>query len=173
MVLNVRVQVQPNTTSVKAVWDKIDVPGISSYTVYYSTEGESEEFVTAPSSDNSVMIMDLRSGAKYEFQVIAIGTVNRQEISGERSAITNQSAILVPEICKGLSLIATLIIPLLKILLYRLYQKREYRSTFSRNISTTCCCNRHSSPVVWLGHRLFTYWIHVAFQEKVSLYSAS
>ena len=88
IVLNVRVQLQPNTTSVRVVWDKINVPGISSYTVYYSTEGESEQFRSVPSSENAVVIMDLRSDLEYQLQVVAIGTVNGQEISGERSAIT-------------------------------------------------------------------------------------
>ena len=96
MVLNVQVQLLPNTTSVRVVWDKVNVPGISSYTVYYSTEGESEQFLTVPSSENFVVIMDLRSDVEYEFQVVATGAVNRQEISGERS-------ILVPARmpCKG------------------------------------------------------------------------
>ena len=101
MVLNVRVEIQPNTTSVRVVWDKINVPGIFSYTVYYSAEGESEQTLTVPSSENSVLIMDLRSGVKYEIQVAATGTVNMQEIAGERSVM---SEILVPapeELCKG------------------------------------------------------------------------
>ena len=89
-------QLQPDTFTVRVVWDKINVPGISNYTVYYSTEGESEQFRSVHSSENSVMIMDLRSDVEYEFQVVAIGIVNRQEISGERSTITNQSVILLP-----------------------------------------------------------------------------
>ena len=96
MVLNVQVQLQPNITSVRVVWDKVNVPGISSYTVYYSTEGESEQFRSVPSSENSVVIMDLRSDAEYRFQVVAIGTVNRQEISGERSVITDEVIIMLP-----------------------------------------------------------------------------
>ena len=96
MVLNVQVQLQPNTTSVRVAWKKINVPAISSYIVYYSTEGESEQFRSVPSSENSVLIMDLRSDVEYEFQVVAIGTVNKQEILGKRSTMVILSPATLP-----------------------------------------------------------------------------
>ena len=99
MVLNVRVELEPTTTSARVMWEKVSVPSISSYTVYYSAEGVREQSRTVPSSENSVVIMDLRSDVKYEYQVVATGRVNGQEISGERSVVTDQSALLIP--CKG------------------------------------------------------------------------
>ena len=103
-VLNVRVELEPTTTSARVMWEKINVPSISSYIVYYSAEGVREQSQTVPSSENSVVIMDLKNDVEYEYQVVATGIVNRQQISGERSVITNLSVVLIPPCSKGSSL---------------------------------------------------------------------
>ena len=101
MVRGVSVELQLTATSVRVTWEKISLPAISSYTVYYSAEGVREQSQTVPSSENSVVIMDLKNDVEYAYQVVAVGIVNRQEISGERSVITDQSAVLIPPCSEG------------------------------------------------------------------------
>ena len=73
--MNVVVEVV-SATSVRVSWDRIDLPEITGYTVYYSQTGNrqrrqqsGEESVTVPSSASSVVIGDLESNVQYQFQV--------------------------------------------------------------------------------------------------------
>ena len=88
LVLNVEVEVVSDT-SVRVSWDSVDIPEITGYTVYYSQTGnrkrQSEEFVTVPNSDNSVVIEGLLNNVEYQFQVVAIAELDGDVIIGQRS----------------------------------------------------------------------------------------
>ena len=100
VVMDVRVERERNITSVRVVWERIDVPGITNYTIYYSAVGnrmtQSEQSVTVSGSKNSIVIMGLLNNVEYQFQVVAIGTVNGQEVVGERSQVNSASSVLIP-----------------------------------------------------------------------------
>ena len=85
-------------SSVRVSWDIVDIPEITSYTVYYSQTGtrkrQSEESITIPSSDNSVVIEGL-SSAEYQFQVVAIAEVNGELFVGQRSIPDDMAVIMV------------------------------------------------------------------------------
>lgn len=102
VVLNVRVDRERNITSVRVAWDGIAVPGIANYTVYYGAAGssttQSERSVTVSGSENTALIIGLVDNVEYQFQVVAIGVLNGQEIVGERSMITSASKILIPQL---------------------------------------------------------------------------
>ena len=107
MIANVRVE-REGTNSVQVTWERINVPGITSYTVFYSTTGTSkrqfnEQSVTIPSSESSVVIMSLVSNVEYKFQVVAIGTLNGQDVVGDRSVLSSTSMIIIlqPSSCGG------------------------------------------------------------------------
>ena len=89
LVMNVEVEVVSDT-SVRVLWDSVDIPEITGYTVYYSQTGnrkrQSEESVTVPSSDNSVVIEGLLNNVEYQFQVVAIAELDGDVITGQRSS---------------------------------------------------------------------------------------
>ena len=58
---------------------------------------DAEWSVTVPGSNNSIVIRGLENNVEYQFQVVAIGTVNRQEIVGERSQVNSASSIFIPQ----------------------------------------------------------------------------
>ncbi len=78
--------------SVNVSWENVTVPGIVSYTVYYRpTEtmgGLSEQSVTVPSSESSVVIEDLKNNVEYQFQVAATAELGGDIYHGERSLPT-------------------------------------------------------------------------------------
>ena len=86
--LNVEVEVVSDT-SVRVSWDSVDIPEITGYTVYYSQTGsrkrQSEESITVPSSDNSVVIEGLLNNVEYQFQVVAIAELDGDVIMGQKS----------------------------------------------------------------------------------------
>ncbi len=87
MVTNVRVE-QLTDTSVRVSWHQIFADEITNYAVYYkpsdNTE-QSEESVTVPSSESSVVIGDLMINVEYQFQVAAIAEMERVFFTGQRS----------------------------------------------------------------------------------------
>ena len=89
--MNVVVEVVSDT-SVKVSWDSVDIPEITGYTVYYSQTGnrkrQSEESITVPSSDNSVVIEGLLNNVEYQFQVVAIAELDGDVIMGQRSVLS-------------------------------------------------------------------------------------
>ena len=93
--MNVEVEVVSDT-SVRVSWDIIDIPEITGYTVYYSQTGnrkrQSEESITVPSSDNSVVIEGLLNNVEYQFQVVAIAELDGGVITGQ---ISLRSGIVV------------------------------------------------------------------------------
>ena len=86
--MNVVVEIVSDT-SVRVSWDSVDIPEITGYTVYYSQTGnrkrQSEESITVPSSDNSVVIEGLLNNVEYQFQVVAIAELDGDVIIGQRS----------------------------------------------------------------------------------------
>ena len=100
--MNVVVEVV-SATSVRVSWDRIALPEITGYTVYYSQTGNrqrqqqsGEESVTVPSSASSVVIGGLESNVQYQFQVVAIvlkgGIVRFSERSNMTTASTAATA---------------------------------------------------------------------------------
>ena len=91
IVMNVEVEVVSDT-SVRVSWDSVDIPEITNYTVYYSQTGDrkrqSEESITVPSSDKSVVIEGLLNNVEYQFQVVAIAELDGDVIMGQRSNVT-------------------------------------------------------------------------------------
>ena len=86
-------------TSVRVSWDSVDIPEITGYTVYYSQtrsrKRQSEESITVPSSDNSVVIEGLLNNVEYQFQVVAIAELDGDVIMGQRSLLCNVEKIVV------------------------------------------------------------------------------
>ena len=97
--MNVVVEVVSDT-SVRVSWDSVDIPEITGYTVYYSQTGnrkrQSEEFITVPSSNNSVVIEGLLNNVEYQFQVVAIAELDGDMIMGQRSNVTRIGVIFFP-----------------------------------------------------------------------------
>ena len=91
LVMNLEVEVVSDT-SVRVSWDSVDIPEITGYIVYYSQTGnrkrQSEESITVPSSDNSVVIEGLLNNAEYQFQVAAIAELDGDVIMGQRSLLS-------------------------------------------------------------------------------------
>ena len=78
--------------SVLVSWNRIAIPEITSYIVYYrkSSRGNEECSVTVPSSDNSVIVvLDLTHTAEYQFQVVAVAELEGGGVvMGQRSMVT-------------------------------------------------------------------------------------
>ena len=78
-------------TSVNVSWENVTVAGIVNYTVYYrptQTTEQSEQSVTVPSSEISVVIENLRVNVEYQFQVAAIAELGDVLYLGQRSKMT-------------------------------------------------------------------------------------
>ena len=80
-----------NATSVRISWEMINNMEITNYIVYYRAVSNrkrqnDEQFVTVPSSQNSVVIGDLISNVNYQFEVAA---VVQGGIMGQRSNIAS------------------------------------------------------------------------------------
>ncbi len=84
-------------TSVNVSWENISIPRIVNYTVYYKLTkivgGQSEQSVTVPNSDSSVVIEELITGMEYQFQVAAIAKL---EGAGQRSVPTKVALPTMP-----------------------------------------------------------------------------
>ena len=95
IVENVRVM-ELNSSLVVVSWDPISgVPWLTGYMVYYSwTAGrnQSDEFsVNVSSSENSVVIGDLRTDVLYQFQVIGVAELDGVTYSGTRFVVDGNS----------------------------------------------------------------------------------
>ena len=87
--MNIMVEFLP-AGLVRVSWDRLDIPEITSYVVYYSRQSAIEESlsVNVSSSENSVIINDLMPGVEYLFQVIAEAQLDGEILVGERSERT-------------------------------------------------------------------------------------
>ena len=76
-----------SATSVIVSWDRLDIPEIMGYIVYYSQTEivATEQFVNVPSSQNSVLIEDLMTEVEYQFEVVAVAELDGDVLMGERS----------------------------------------------------------------------------------------
>ena len=79
-----------SATSVRVSWDRLDIPEITGYIVYYSQTGNSEVSITElsvniSSSDTSITIDNLISDMQYKFEVVAVAELNGDVAIGERS----------------------------------------------------------------------------------------
>ncbi len=86
-----------SATSVNVSWENVTVPGIVSYTVYYRPRetmgGPSEQSVTVPSSESSVVIENLMTNVEYQFQVAATAELGGDLFHGERSPPTTTTTL--------------------------------------------------------------------------------
>ena len=74
-----------SATSIQVSWDRLDIPEITGYIVYYSQTGNSEMVTTVSSSENSVTIENLLTDVEYQFQVVAVAELDGEVVMGERS----------------------------------------------------------------------------------------
>ena len=81
-----------SATSVRVSWDRLDIPEITGYIVYYRQIGNSELEVSIAelsvnisSSDTSVTIDNLISDMQYQFEVVAVAELNGDVVIGQRS----------------------------------------------------------------------------------------
>ena len=77
-----------SATSFQVSWDRLDIPEITIYIVYYSQTGNSEMVITVSGYENSVIIDNLITNEEYQFQVVAITELDGDIIMGERSNIS-------------------------------------------------------------------------------------
>ena len=74
-----------SATSIQVSWDRLDIPEITGYIVYYSQTRNSEMATTVLHSKNSVIIENLLTNAEYQFQVVAVAALDGDVVMGERS----------------------------------------------------------------------------------------
>ena len=77
-----------SATSIQVSWDRLDIPEITRYIVYYSQTGNSEMVTTVPHSKNSVTIENLLTDVEYQFQVVAVAELDGDVVTGERSNVS-------------------------------------------------------------------------------------
>ncbi len=93
-------QVPGSETSVIVSWDRSDASAITNYTVYYSLAPclmvkANEMSVTVPSTESSVRINGLMSGAVYQFQVAVTIIFQGEYIEGGRSEQNDMTVIIL------------------------------------------------------------------------------
>ena len=77
-----------SATSIQVSWDRLDIPEITRYIVYYSQTGNSDVVSTVPGSRNSMTIDNLLTDVEYQFQVVAVAELGGNVVMGERSNVT-------------------------------------------------------------------------------------
>ena len=77
-----------SATSIQVSWDRLDIPEITGYIVYYSRTGNSEMETTVPGSRNSVTIENLLTDVVYQFQVVPVAELDGEVVMGERSIMS-------------------------------------------------------------------------------------
>ena len=95
MVVNVEIDMI-SSTSLRVSWDRLDIPEITRYIVYYSQTVNSEMVasVDVSGSENSVIIDDLMSNIQYQFEVVGVAEVEGDVVMGERSdRVTTYTAL--------------------------------------------------------------------------------
>ena len=87
MVVNVEVVIV-SATSVRVSWDRLDIPEITGYIVYYSQTMNSEMDTNTEQSINaiiSVIIDNLLTDVEYKFEVVAVAELDGNVTMGRRS----------------------------------------------------------------------------------------
>ena len=77
-----------SATSIHVSWDRLDIPELTRYIVYYSQTGKSEMNTTVSGSENSVTFNNLLTNEVYQFQVVAVAELDGETIMGERSNVS-------------------------------------------------------------------------------------
>ena len=79
-----------SATSIHVSWDRLDIPELTRYIVYYSQKGNSEMTTSVSGSENSVTIYNLLTDVEYQFQVVAVAELEGESdaIIGERSNVS-------------------------------------------------------------------------------------
>ncbi len=99
MVNNVVVRVLTDT-SVRVSWDRLLISEITQYKIFFSPTGNrnrkpqtAETAMTVDSTESSVDITGLTTGAEHQFQVVAQALVEGEISIGQRSSLTNMSIL--------------------------------------------------------------------------------
>lgn len=93
-VKNVEV-ISVSDTSVRFLWNNIEVSELQGYQVFYSRIGGSgQEIVNA--SDNEIEILDLESNSQYIFQVVPIFLQDGEVFMGVKSAVAVVETNTIP-----------------------------------------------------------------------------
>ena len=74
-----------SSTSIQVSWDRLDIPEITGYIVYYS---QTENSTTVSDAENSVTIDNLLTNVEYQFQVVAVAELDGDVITGVRSNVS-------------------------------------------------------------------------------------
>ena len=89
MVVNTMIEIV-SSTSVRVSWDRLDIPEITGYIVYYSQTGNSEmvtsteRSINVSNSTNFVVVPSLVISAEYQFEVVAVAELNGEGTVGPR-----------------------------------------------------------------------------------------
>ena len=103
MVVNTMIEIV-SSTSVRVSWDRLDIPEITGYIVYYSQTGNSEmvtttyteQSITVSNSTNFVVVPSLVNSAEYQFEVVAVAELNGEGTVGQRSATITARVVAPP-----------------------------------------------------------------------------
>ena len=89
VVMNVEVEIS-SATSVRVSWDRLDIPEITGYIVYYSQRQRDIKHIF--SLENSVIIDNLLSDVEYQFEVVAVAELDGDVVTGDSETVT----VLIP-----------------------------------------------------------------------------
>ena len=80
-----------SATSVRVSWDRLDIPEITVYIVYYS---QRQRDITEHrfSHENSVIIDNLLTDVEYQFEVVAVAELDGDVVTGDSERVT----VLIP-----------------------------------------------------------------------------
>ena len=86
VVMNVEVEIS-SATSVRVSWDKLDIPEITGYIVYYS-QRQTDITEHIFSHENSVIIDNLLTDVEYQFEVVAVAELDGEIAAGDSERVT-------------------------------------------------------------------------------------
>ena len=84
--MNVEVEIT-SATSVRVSWDRLDIPEITGYIVYYS-QRQTDITEHIFSHENSVIIDNLLSDVEYQFEVVAMAELDGDVVTGDSEIVT-------------------------------------------------------------------------------------
>ena len=87
--MNVEVEIS-SATSARVSWDRLDIPEITGYIVYYSQRQRDIKHIF--SLENSVIIDNLLSDVEYQFEVVAVAELDGDVVTGDSETVT----VLIP-----------------------------------------------------------------------------
>ena len=90
VVMNVEVEIT-SATSVRVSWDRLDIPEITGYIVYYS-QRQTDITEHLFSHENSVIIDNILSDVEYHFEVVAVAELDGDVVTGDSETVT----VLIP-----------------------------------------------------------------------------